>query len=79
MKNDVFDVNVLNKEYQYQSLDYIIYGKDNKMIRKGHFRAPSVQLRITPMQECEYLFQIVLSENEKVNIPFHKTHSLAEA
>jgi ABC-type uncharacterized transport system substrate-binding protein len=75
-KTDVFNVDVLNENYFYKPMVYIIYGKDNKMVRRGQFMAPSVQLRTSYMQEGDYLFQILLNENETVNIPFHKTYTM---
>ena len=78
-KNDVFDVDILSQTLFYRPLDYIIYGKDNKMIRRGQFRAPSVQLRTTYMQEGDYLFQILLNEDDYINVPFQKSAALVNA
>jgi hypothetical protein len=78
-KKDVLDVDIMNQPLFYKLFDYVIYGKDNKMIRRGQFRAPSVQLRTTFMQEGDYLLQVLLNENEYVSVPFHKTSSLVNA
>ena len=78
-KEDVFDVDILSKSFLYTLLDYVILGKDNQLIRRGQFRAPSVQLRTTYMQDGDYMFQLQLRDGEYVNVPFHKTRSLVGA
>ncbi len=77
--NDMFDVDISNQTLLYKSLDFIIYGKDNKMVRKGQFRAPSVQLRTTYMQAGDYLLQVMVNECDYVNIPFQKSISVLAA
>jgi hypothetical protein len=74
-KNDVFDVDILTHATMYSSFEYIIYGANNKMLRRGQFRAPSVQLRTTGMQEGNYLFQLLLNDNEILNVPFYKSNT----
>jgi hypothetical protein len=49
------------------------------MVRKGQFRAPSVQLRTTYMQAGDYLLQVMVNENDFVNIPFQKSISVLAA
>jgi hypothetical protein len=73
-KNDVFDVDILTHSMMYSSFEYIIYGENNKMLRRGQFRAPSVQLRASGMQEGTYHFKLLLNDSEVVNIPFYKSN-----
>lgn len=51
---DLLVVKILNEHYRYDSFEYIIYSDNNAVIRKGTFRAPSVQLRTIGLNEGVY-------------------------
>ncbi len=54
-------VDILNETLQYASFDYVIYDGDKKVIRRGYFRAPSVQFRTNNLQEGTYQFELLLN------------------
>jgi hypothetical protein len=60
VSNLVF-VDILNETFQYASFDYVIYDGEKKVVRKGYFRAPSVQFRTNNLQEGTYQFEILLN------------------
>lgn len=72
-KNDVLDVDILTSSMLFNSFEYRIWGDNNKMLRRGQFRAPSVQMRTNDLREGNYMFQLLLNDNEILNAPFHKT------
>jgi hypothetical protein len=69
---DLIYVDILNQKLQYESFEYIIYTEDKKMIRRGQFRAPSVQIRTCGLQEGTYEFQLLLHGEEWKNTLFQK-------
>ena len=69
---DLIYVDILNQKLQYESFEYIIYTQDKKMIRRGQFRAPSVQIRTSCLQEGTYQFQLLLHGEEWKNTHFQK-------
>lgn len=60
VSNLVF-VDILNDTLQYASFDYVIYDGDKRVVRKGYFRAPSVQFRTNNLQAGTYQFEILLN------------------
>jgi hypothetical protein len=54
-------VDILNDTLQYASFDYVIYDGAKKVVRKGYFRAPSVQFRTNNLVEGTYQFEILLN------------------
>ncbi len=69
---DLFFVDILNKTFLYQSFDYEIRGEDKKTVRRGTFRAPSVQLRTNNLAEGKYQFQLYLEGKEWQSTSFIK-------
>ncbi len=69
---DLFYVDILNQTLLYQSFDFIIYGEDHKMLRKGHFRSPSAQLRTSDLKEGSYEFQLLFNGQEWHTSQFEK-------
>jgi len=58
--SDLIFVDIHNQLLQYESFEYAIYNNDKKVVRKGYFRAPSVQLRTNNLQEGIYQFELKL-------------------
>lgn len=73
---DLIFVDILNQNLQYESFEYIIYGENKKMLRKGQFRAPSVQIRTNHLQEGMYGFQLLLHGEEWNHLYFEKKAAL---
>jgi len=69
---DLLFVQILNEELQYESFDYLIYGQDKSVLRRGTFRAPSVQIRTTYMNEGTYQFQLLFKGQEWKTTLFEK-------
>ncbi|MDB5190895.1 MAG: hypothetical protein JWQ96_458 [Segetibacter sp.] len=69
---DLFLVDILNQTLLYESFEYAICSEDNKTIRKGQFRAPSVQLRTSDLCEGNYQFQLYLKGKEWQCAAFQK-------
>ena len=69
----VVEVNTasLNEEYEYSISDL-----ENKIIRKGYFRAPLVQLRTSYMNDGEYLFHLYKAGKECFTEYFQKLDPL---
>lgn len=60
VSNLVF-VDILNDTVQYASFDYVIYDGDKRVVRRGYFRAPSVQFRTNNLVEGTYEFELLLN------------------
>lgn len=69
---DLMYVDILNQTLQYESFEYIIYAEGKRMIRRGQFRAPSVQIRTNGLQDGTYEFQLLLHGEEWKNMIFQK-------
>jgi len=69
---DLIFVQILNEKLQYESFEYVIYGQDKSLLRRGTFRAPSVQIRTTYMNEGIYQFQLLLNGQEWKTTLFEK-------
>jgi hypothetical protein len=59
--SDMIYIDILNKKLQYASFEFVILNGEKKIVRKGNFRAPSVQLRTNNLEEGIYLFQLLLN------------------
>ena len=71
---DLIFVDILNRRFEYESFEYIIYDGHKKIVRKGYFRAPSVQLRTNNLQEGTYSFQLLLNGEVWNTTEFRKKH-----
>jgi hypothetical protein len=69
---DLIYVDILNDSLLYESFEYVIYGNDKTMIRRGQFRAPSVQIRTNYLEEGTYHFQLLLNGKEWKTTYFEK-------
>lgn len=58
---DMVFIDILNNKLQYASFEYVIMNGDKKIVRKGNFRAPSVQLRTNNLAEGLYQLQLLLN------------------
>lgn len=74
---DLIYVDILNQSLQYELFEYVIYTEDKRMIRRGQFRAPSVQIRTNDLQEGTYEVQLFLRGEEWKNMLFQKRSPLA--
>ncbi len=74
--SDLINVDILNN-LQYESFEYVIYNDNKTMLRKGQFRAPSVQIRTNNLQEGIYQFQLLLNGQEWKTTLFEKYNSEA--
>lgn len=72
---DMLFVNILDEKLQYDSFEYVIYTINNTMLRKGCFRAPSVQIRTTNMDKGTYQIQLLHEGQEWITTLFEK-HTL---
>jgi hypothetical protein len=80
--NDFLCVDILPFKLQHESFEFVIQGEDKITHRRGHFRAPSVQLRTKNLKAGCYQLQLFLhgqeweNTNFEINLPGH--HSLSE-
>ncbi len=58
---NLFSVDILNETFQYASFDYVIYDGAKRVVRRGYFRAPSVQFRTNNLQEGIYQLELLLN------------------
>lgn len=70
--SDLLVMNILNEKLQYQPFEYIIYSQNKTMLRKGCFRAPSVQIRTNNMDCGTYHIQLLHQGKEWVETHFEK-------
>ena len=70
---DMIYVNITNKTLQYDSFEYNIYNGDKKVVRRGYFRAPSVQLRTANLADGTYQFELLLNGQVWETAEFRKT------
>jgi hypothetical protein len=68
---DLLVVNILNEKLQYESFEYVIYSANETLLRKGCFRAPSVQIRTNFMNMGTYHLQL-LHKGEEWKTSFFK-------
>jgi hypothetical protein len=59
--SDMIFIDIHNQTLQYESFEFNIYNGDKKVVRKGYFRAPSVQLRTNNLAEGTYQFELLLN------------------
>jgi hypothetical protein len=59
--SDMVYIDILNQKLQHASFEYVILNGEKKIVRKGNFRAPSVQLRTNHLEEGMYQFQLLLN------------------
>ncbi|HEX8332238.1 MAG TPA: hypothetical protein VF622_06425 [Segetibacter sp.] len=82
LMNDFLCVDILPFGLQQESFEFVITGEDKITHRKGHFRAPSVQLRTKHLKAGNYQLQLFLHGEEwehtnfEINLPGH--HSLSK-
>ncbi len=57
---------------QNKTFEYKIFSQDEKLIRKGRFEGPMVQLRLSLMQEGKYIFLLYLNGEQLQNSGFEK-------
>jgi hypothetical protein len=69
---DLLYVDILNDALLYESFEYVIYRNDKTMLRRGQFRAPSVQIRTSNLEEGTYQFHILLNGEEWKTTCFEK-------
>jgi hypothetical protein len=69
---DLIYVDILNQSVQYESFEYVIYNQEKRMLRKGQFKAPTVQIRTNHLQEGKYHFQLLLHGQEWTTAFFEK-------
>ncbi len=69
---DLINVDILNFKLQYESFEYVIYNDNKTMLRKGQFRAPSVQIPTNHLQEGTYQFQLLINGQEWKTTLFEK-------
>ncbi|MDB5247726.1 MAG: hypothetical protein JWQ40_2120 [Segetibacter sp.] len=69
---DILVLDILNQRLPYEPFEYIIYSEDHTMQRRGQFRAPSVQLRTTHMNEGTYELQLLYKGQEWQTTLFEK-------
>ncbi len=70
--SDLLVLSIINEKLQYESFEYVIYTVNKTMLRKGCFRAPSVQLRTHNMEIGTYHLQLIHKGQEWVTTPFEK-------
>lgn len=57
--SDILVVDILNQKLPYEPFEYIIYSIDNIILRRGQFRAPSVQLSTTHLHQGKYYLHLL--------------------
>ena len=57
---------------QNKTFEYKIFSQDEKLIRKGRFEGPMVQLRLSLMQEGKYIFLLYLNGEQLQNSGLEK-------
>jgi hypothetical protein len=69
---DFMFVQIISDVLQNKTLEYKIFSLDDKLIRKGHFEGPIIQLRLSHIQEGNYIFQLYLNNIQLQQVPFEK-------
>lgn len=64
---EIRNIAILDKTFEYK-----IVSQDDKLIRKGRFEGPNVQLRLSLMPEGTYFFRLYLNGEELQHISFEK-------
>jgi len=70
--HDFLFVEINSTALQNKTFEYKIISQEEKLIRKGHFEGPMVQLRLSLMQEGKYTFQLYLNGEQLLNSGFEK-------
>jgi hypothetical protein len=74
---DLVHVDIPGKTMEFRSFDYIIYGEGHKMLRRGNFRSPSVQLRTNDLKAGIYDFILLVDGEEYHTTSFIKDNAAA--
>ncbi len=70
--NDHFFIEIKNQPLAGSTFEYKICTHDEKIIRKGQFSGPYVQLRLSLIEEGQYIFLLYLNGQKLQESSFEK-------